>query len=222
MFVGISFLIAVIVMFTMFRDFSQTAVNVPAQISAIESYRDSKGRLEHRAYVTYEYDGNRYEDVPLNSYSSNMYKGMPITVLCDPQNPSKIQEPGGAAILFAIFGGMGSLFVVIGIVPIVREVKKRKLSENLKEGGVRLTAYVDEISLNRSFQMNGRHPYLVFCSYSAPDGKIYRFKSANIWSNPNLVLNVGSPVDVYTDAKDYSKYYVDVQSLIDGKIVDLT
>lgn len=51
---------------------------------------------------------------------------------------------------------------------------------------------------------------------------IYCFKSENIWTNPEPVITLGSEVRVYVDGNDFSKYYVDIQGVLQGRIVDYT
>ena len=48
------------------------------------------------------------------------------------------------------------------------------------------------------------------------------FKSENIWTNPEPVITLGSEVRVYVDGNDFSKYYVDIQGVVQGRIVDYT
>ena len=37
--------------------FKKQAVEIPAEIAAIEAYRNSDGDISHQVYVNYEYDG---------------------------------------------------------------------------------------------------------------------------------------------------------------------
>ncbi len=50
----------------------------------------------------------------------------------------------------------------------------------------------------------------------------YRFRSDNLWTDPGPVLPPGSEIRVYVHPDDYSKYYVDAKSYIEGKIMDFT
>lgn len=59
-------------------------MQIYGEITRIESYRDSDDELHHAVYVTYEYEGNMYEDVRINSYSSRMSKGKKFPCIVTP------------------------------------------------------------------------------------------------------------------------------------------
>lgn len=220
--VGLAFLIVGVLVLNAYNKFAAAAVKVPGAISRIERYRNSRGKTSHSVYVSYSYNGEHYRDIPINAYTSDMYEGKGITVLLDPAAPDNIQVEGSATVLCVIFTGMGAIFAVIGAVPIIiahRNVLRRK---RLTAGGKKLDAVIDEISQNTSLTMNGRHPYIVYCAYTDDKGTVYRFKSANLWTNPSLVVNVGDTIPVYINEADFSDYYVDTDGALDGRLIDLT
>lgn len=124
-FVGVLFaIIAVIVGITSVKYF-KTAESIKAKIYDIETSRDHDGDTTHSVYVSYYYDGEYYQRVKLNSYSSSMYIGKEITVYVDPDNPWDVRMKGSTVILVAVFGGIGTIFSVLGISVLVY-VKKCK------------------------------------------------------------------------------------------------
>jgi hypothetical protein len=88
------------------------------------------------------------------------------------------------------------------------------------EGDTSHTVY---INYSIHYSANGQNPYLVYCSYK-DDNKdiIYQFKTHYIWTNPNLIFYPGDAIQVYVDEKDYSCYYVDVENVLKGRVVDYT
>lgn len=198
--------------------FKRKAVEVPATISRIESYtttRSSKhGRrtkTHHNVYVTYEFNGMTYENIPLGSYSSDMYEGAVVTILCDPDNPVDIDNKRMLYFPVILLSIMGVLFGAGGIIPMAISIKKKKKKENLMRNGRTVYAIVNDVSENPSYSVNGRHPYKIKCTYTDESGfRKYEFVSGNIWDdNPELDFPVGSSIRVYVDVNDYSKYYVD-------------
>ncbi|MGN9019422.1 DUF3592 domain-containing protein [Lachnospiraceae bacterium HCP1S3_C3] len=216
--VGIGLIAMAVFLYLKSSAFKRKAVEVPATISRIESYtttRSSKhGRrtkTNYNVYVTYDFDGVTYENIPLGSYTSNMYEGAVITILCDPDNPVDIDNKGMLYFPVILLSIMGVLFGAGGIIPIVISGKKKSKKENLMRNGRAVYAIVNEVGENPAYAVNGRHPYKIKCTYTDESTfQKYEFVSGNIWdNNVELDFPVGSSIRVYVDVNDYSKYYVD-------------
>ena len=96
--VGIGLLIGSIAFFKSNSEFKEIADEVTAKIIRIEEYYDSDDDLHHRVYVTYSYNGTVYDNVAIGFYNSNMFEGKEITLLCDPDNPKRIQSSSAFSI----------------------------------------------------------------------------------------------------------------------------
>lgn len=221
--VGIGLLIGSTLYAKSFYSFKDKAVEITGKVARIEEYYDSDHDLNHRVYVSYQYDDVDYENVPINFYSSSMYEGKEITLYCDPEHPYNIKcESSGIFVIVSLIV-MGLIAMVIGVFPLVvvgrKVLQKRKC---LKKGKM-LRGVVDSIEYNTSVASNGVHPFVIFCSYRDEYKDItYRFKSENIWTDPSLVFQPGSSIEIYVEENDYSKYYVNAQQAIEQKIVDFT
>uniref|UniRef100_UPI004057985E hypothetical protein n=1 Tax=Acetatifactor sp. TaxID=1872090 RepID=UPI004057985E len=204
-------------------DFKNGAVEVVAEISDIESYRDSDGDSHHNVFINYEFNGETYTDMPLNEYNSSMYIGKEITILCRADQPGRTMTGAGIYLGGGIMLGIGFTFALVGIIPIISSLIKGFRSKDLLSNGQILYATVDEIVYNTSYSVNGQHPYVIYCSYKDDYKDItYRFKSNNLWSDPSLVFPIGSTITVHVDPKDYSKHYVNAEKPMSDKIVDYT
>lgn len=118
---------------------------------------------------------------------------------------------------------IGSTFILVGGIPIVRafigDNKKKKL---LQKGKV-LLATVENVDWNTSYSVNGRNPYVIYCYYKDEyKDIIYRFKSENLWTDPFNTFPPGSEIEVYVDENDYSNYYVNPEKVGGQKIIDYT
>ena len=203
--------------------FRERAEEITAEITGISSYRASDGDRRHNVYVTYQYDGRVYEDIELNFYRSGMYEGQEIPLLCDPENPGHVKSPGGMLLLEIVFLLIGILFMGIALVFIAVSRNKARRRKKILSSGKRLSAIVEQIAVNTSYVMNGRNPYQIYCYYRDEyKDVIYRFKSEDLWINPNVVLQPGDTIDVYVDGEDYSRYHVDAESILDKRIKDYT
>lgn len=183
-------------------------------ISEIESYRAADGDTDFVVYVSYEAEGESFKDVPLSFYSSSMRRGNTITIYYLPDNPGNPYSMGTLWFGPAVFSGIGIIFLIIGMVGIVIGASQGRRIKQLKESGISLYATVEEIYMNMNYRVNGRHPYVIICTYTDDyTGTTYRFKSGNIWEDPGYVYPVGSSVKVLVKPEDYGTYCVDVENI---------
>lgn len=221
--IGIILLVSSFFVFHSFSKFQKNAEKIQGKIVDIQDYYDSDREMHHRVYVTYSYNGNTYENVPINSYSSTMYVGQEITLLCDLDNPQRIMTDFALQIPGIILMAIGAVFALVGVIPLCVMAKKNVNRKKLIAGGNVIHATVDNIQLNTSYSVNGRHPYVVYCSYKDEYKDVtYLFKSENLWTDPHAVFSEGSYIDVFVDRNDYSKYYVNAQQVISKKVIDYT
>lgn len=221
--VGVILLISAVLTYISNRKFISEAEEISGVIETIEEYRDSDGDINHRVYVSYTYGGIQYDKVRINLYVSNMYVGKEIALYCDPKNPGRVVAKGTDIIASVIFAGMGIIFICLGIVPICMSARRKATKKKLRSNGRSIYATIDEIRYNKNYTFNGRHPYIIYCSYRDDYRDIeYRFKSENLWVNPEPALTVGSMIKVYVEENNYKNYYVDAESMIQGRIVDYT
>lgn len=202
--------------------FKKQAIEIPAEIVAIETYRNSDGDVSHQVYVNYEYGGKQYEMAALNSYSSNMYEGKEITLYCDVEHPGKIQEKSLFYMGPIIFMIMGIIFTAVGAGILIGFLRRPLLERKLKKNSMVLYATVTDIKYDTSFTVNGENPFVIYCNWKDEYQDItYRFKSKGIWSDPSDYFPVGSTIPVRVNPKDYSQYMVDVETM-EKRIVDYT
>ena len=211
--VGIGLLAGSFAMFKSTSDFKKIAEEVPAKIIRIEDYYDSDDELHHRVYVTYSYNGTVYDDVPINFYSSSMFEGKEITLLCDPEHPKRLREASVVDFAGLILLIMGLAFSLVGGIPIALSIKKSVQAKQLLKSGYVLQAVVDRVEFNTSYSVNGRHPYVIYCNYRDEYKDVtYLFKSDNLWTDPLPIFPPGSDIEVLVDPKDYSKYHVKAEA----------
>ncbi len=221
--VGIIFVIVGVVLLISGMQFRKTAVEVTAVITKIDSYRDFDGEMNYDVYVDYSYDGNTYSKVRLNEYNSSMYEGKEISLFIDPDVPTRKTTNFGSIFGVVICIGIGSIFSLVGICSILVMRRKTVKNKELIAAGHSIFATVNSIEINTSYSVNRRHPFVIYCSYKDEyKDLVYRFKSDNLWTDPSLVIAPGSEIRVYVDGTDFSKYHVDAESILEGKVVDYT
>lgn len=166
---------------------------------------------------------NREYKKAINFYSSNMRVGSKVTIFYSKDNPEKIYTYG-FIIAPSILSSLGLIFTLIGGIPKIIKISKRRLKAKLLNNGLKITADITEITINGIYRVNRRSPYLIICQWQdSQTGIIYLFKSGHIWYEPEAILErLGiNQLTVYLNPDNYKKYYVDITELED-KVQDLT
>lgn len=168
----------------------------------------------NKVYVSYVAEGNEYEST-LSGYSSSFYEGKEIEIYYDKDNPNKIGMKS-LDLLFLIFPGLGLISLIIGVTGISAKARGKKSERRLKENGELIYADYVETIINTSYSVNGRYPYKIICEWTNPvDSEEYMFKSKNIWSNPEDIIEEKNikQFPVYIDKNNKKKYLVDIDIL---------
>ena len=167
--------------------------------------------------IQFNADGKIYTH-RLNSYSSGWKKGDKLTVYYDPADPEDVTDGFVMWFLPTLFGGMGALFAVIGIIPAVAGKNSDSRKKHLLENGVRIDAVIISAAPNYRVSINHRNPYIITCGYTDSEGKTHIFKSGNIFGFPNRPL-IGETVPVWYEPGNLNKYFVDTSALEDSNVI---
>lgn len=123
------------------------------------------------------------------------------------------EETSVGFIFLCVFGGVGLLFLILGILFLVLEVRKRARCNELLNAGNYVMAEIMEISINYNVRVNDRYPYIVRCQYQDPNGNVHIFKSRNLYFNPETILK-DRMVRVYVNGENYKYYYMDIDEVL--------
>ncbi len=220
---GLGLLVGGFVMMHNSLRFQASAVEVTGVITDIRSYQGSDGDIDYSVLVSYSYNGESFEDIPLNYYSSGMYEGKEITLAVDPEAPGHMVSKFGSTFSYLMLLIMGLIFCAVGFVPLICMLISYRAGKNLEKKGRLLQATVERIDVNSSVAYNGRHPYVIYCTYwDAGRDVTYRFKSRNLLEDPSFDYAPGDPIAVYVDPQDYSKYHVKAEPNPHPRLIDYT
>jgi len=193
--------------------FLETAETTYAEITDIDEeayYRKGRRKTRHHVWVEYEVDGSTYNR-KLDSYNSSMYVGSDIEIYYDPENPSDIWTGSRVGEIIMFFMG-GGFMILGGVFLLIVVFQKRKIN-NLKKNGEPLTGTIINVTRNMAVRINGRHPFKAEVELKNPfDGETYLYSSENI--NADISQFIGSQVTVYVDKNKKSRYYVDMEALM--------
>ena len=208
---GLLFLIIGIVIFTVshinFVKLKEIGIKTDGIISSINYSGDNTN-----VFITFKTNDGKDITTGINYYDSNMYTGKYVKIYYDPINPEKITliSENFNLIFLLLFSGIGSVFFIIGIVFIKKNITFGKQRDILVSSGNYVIADIIEVNKNTNITLLGENPYIIHSHYSE-NGADYYFKSHDIWFNPSCFL--GKKVRIYLDRNDYTKYYVDENSL---------
>ena len=143
--------------------------------------------------------------------------------MIDHGNPENDMLKFGLYLGSSIFIGMGVIFASVGVFPLIGMSRRSSAKKKLIASGQYIYATVESIQYNENHTVNGQHPFVVYCTYRDDYRDIvYRFKSEDIWTNPEYVIRPGSEIKVFADRQNYKNYHVDIEGILQGKIVDYT
>lgn len=127
-------------------------------------------------------------------------------------NIHKIHTAGnGNPIVFLIvFGSVGLVFFVLGLIFLFVVLKRNKTIKNLIQANKYVMAQVSEICVMRYVRINDSHPYVIYCIHTDEyTGKKHVFKSDYLRIEPNIKID--SDIKVYCNPDNIKKYYVDIE-----------
>ena len=111
-----------------------------------------------------------------------------------------------------VFTLVGSIFLILGCVFLVIRRSRSRCQAALVENGRFIWAQVCDITVNRSIEVNGRHPVVFIARYSE-GGREHLFRSGNIRHYRDERL-LGRQVRIYVPENGYEPYYMDVEELL--------
>lgn len=114
--VGIAMIVGSFVLLHAMNQFEENADEVPGVITDIKEHYDSDDKVSHDVYVKFWYDGEKYEDRRISSYSSEMYIGEEITLLYNPAYPNRLDVKGQSTGCLEFYVGWELFFLLVGSV----------------------------------------------------------------------------------------------------------
>lgn len=91
---------------------------VTATISDIQIKSNGDDR-DYAVYVTYTYEGQLYEDIKLNYYSSRMHKGDDIEILCKKEQPDTIKGANTTSFLVSFTAGFAGMKIFMAVIVLI-------------------------------------------------------------------------------------------------------
>lgn len=123
-----------------------------------------------------------------------------------------IDSPAERWLLPLVFGGIGLVFLLIGLLLTLSKLRTQRTAAQVKVSGRPIMATVTDVSLNSQLRLNGRSPWRIHAQWLDPEtNRVHVFDSEDVWFDPAPYL--GPEIRVLVDPKDVSRYWVDVDTL---------
>lgn len=211
--VGIIFLIVFVFIFISNQNKEK---KLDAQVNAynIEWLEDhDEDGLTYKPIYYYEIDGVEYQCSSSISSNSKNAKGI---VYFNTKNPSECltDYDKQSSILFLIFIILPVIFIIIGGVILIANIKKIKALKQLAINGTLIKGIPYEL-VNTNISVNGRTLQAISINYKFPTGSVRNIKSLPLYKLKMSDLDSGL-CDLLYDPSNYDNYYIDFEIGLTG------
>jgi hypothetical protein len=162
-------------------------------------------------------DGQRHRFISKVGQSPAAFKvGEQVPVVYDRDTPESasidtIGEQYFGPIMLSI---LGSVFTLVGAIPLYLRLRRDRLSEWLKANGQAVQAFVSGVQLRTNFEVNGRNPYRISAQWTdSSTNRIHLFNSENLWFDPGPYMSSSKTITVLFDPKNPKRYWMDTTFL---------
>ena len=137
------------------------------------------------------------------------------------RKPDILQHTGSAVwkhaddpmILQAVFGSMGCLFLILGLIFLGFDLRRKMLLKRAFDGGLRVEAEITGISTVNNVKVNHRHPRVVECAYTDASGVVHIYRSRYLYTDVSKLLT-SKTVPVYLDRFNENIGFVDIDAVL--------
>ena len=197
--------------------FLETAVTAPGVVTELVPKRSSDGDVLYSPKVHFrDRDGRSVVFVPNTSSRPPAYSvGEGVEVVYAPGDSADARIRGffslwGVALIASV---LGAILTVVGVGFLLWPKWKARKVAWLRKNGQKVAAEPVEVVLDRSLQVNGRHPYRIVCQWSDPvSGEAHSFRSDALWFDPSPALG-DQPLTVWVAPDNPRRYHVDLAFL---------
>ncbi len=123
-------------------------------------------------------------------------------------------NPNDPMMFLYVFGGMGGVFLLIGLGLLGADVRRRSAMRRAVESGDYVLARIAGVQQRLNVNTRGTHPCVVECHYHNPDtGEIHVFFSRYLYFDPSDMFT-SQEVPVYIDRMNEKTAFVDIDAVL--------
>ena len=121
-------------------------------------------------------------------------------------------DPRERALFLCVFCGVGGVFLLLGLIFLFLELRRRRRQKAAFEGGYYVMAKIADVKVITRVNLNGAHPMVVECHYKDGD-TVHVYYSRYLYFSVADMLTQDE-VPVYIDRGDPDAYYVDIDAAL--------
>ncbi|MBR1707829.1 MAG: hypothetical protein IJ719_03230 [Clostridia bacterium] len=123
-------------------------------------------------------------------------------------------DPRDSLVFLIAFGGVGAVFLLLGLALLFADLRRRHLQRRAYEGGYYVMAHIARASVQRNVNLNGSNPLVIECHYTDPDtGIAHVYYSRYLYTDVTDLLT-SDEVPVYIDRMDDRVGFVDIDAVL--------
>ena len=123
------------------------------------------------------------------------------------------QHPDVPVIFFSVFGGVGGIFLILGLAFLLWDIRRRHLLRMAYESGNCVEAEIIGVSTVNNVKTHGRFPRVIECAYTDPSGVVHIYRSRYLNIDVSGLLKTDK-VPVYIDRYNEKIGFVDIDAVL--------
>ncbi len=123
------------------------------------------------------------------------------------------KTPRDPGIFLAVFGGIGGLFLLLGLGFLLADIRRRYLLRRAYEGGERVDAEIIGMVIQRNVNMVNGSPRMLECAWTDASGVVHVYRSRYLYTDVTKFLT-SKTVPVYIDRFNENIGFVDIDAVL--------
>ena len=123
------------------------------------------------------------------------------------------KHPEDPVIFLSVFCGIGGLLLILGLVFLLVDIRRRYLLRRAYEGGNCVDAEILGIRTISNVNTANGHPRVVECAYTDSSGVVHIYRSRYLYTDVTKLLK-SKTVPVYIDRYNENIGFVDVDAVL--------
>ena len=123
------------------------------------------------------------------------------------------KHPNDPVIVLFTFGGLGGLFLIVGLALLGADLYRRHLLRRAYDGGNCVDAEIIGIRTQNNVNMASGHPRVVECTWKDSSGVVHVYRSRYLYLDVSKLLK-SKTVPVYIDRFNENIGFVDIDAVL--------
>ena len=123
------------------------------------------------------------------------------------------KHPDDPVVFLAVFGGIGGLFLIMGLAFLAADLYRRHLLQRAYDGGNCVEAEIIGVRTQNNVNMVNGHPCVVECVWTDSSGVVHVYRSRYLYIDVTSLLK-SKTVPVYIDRYNESIGFVDIDAVL--------